>query len=153
MITDERLTTDLDELFRPCSLERFLASACGKSYYHVPGTPGKFAGLLPWPRLNRLLREHWLEPPRIRLGMKGNEVLEDGDLLYIPRGWRHMVVPLAEPTLHLSFDWRNPTGHDFLRWLQQELHAHPVLSRDLPAAGDAAGEAEYIERLRAELMD
>src|SRR5439155_23322885 len=90
--------------------------------------------------------------PESAEGPVWDQVLEDGDLLYIPRGWRHMVVPLAEPTLHLSFDWRNPTGLDFLRWLQQELHAHPVLSQDLPAAEDAAAQAVYMERVRGELM-
>ena len=34
-------------------------------------------------------------------------MLEDGDLLYIPRGWWHVATPLDEPTLHLTVGVNN----------------------------------------------
>ena len=36
-------------------------------------------------------------------------MLEDGDLLYIPRGWWHVATPLDEPTLHLTVGVNNLT--------------------------------------------
>ena len=41
-------------------------------------------------------------------------MLEDGDLLYIPRGWWHVATPLDEPTLHLTVGVNNPNGADLL---------------------------------------
>jgi ribosomal protein L16 Arg81 hydroxylase len=78
--------------------------------------------------------------------------LEDGDFLYLPRGCWHTAAPLAEPTLHLTIVCRNPTGLDFLGWLQEELRSHPDFSSDLPRFGTAAEQTEHLERLRGELL-
>ena len=44
-------------------------------------------------------------------------MLEDGGLLYIPRGWWHVATPLDEPTLHLTVSGlNNPNGADLLSW-------------------------------------
>ena len=48
-------------------------------------------------------------------------LLEAGDLLYIPRGWWHVAMPLDEPTLHLTVGVNNLTGADFLRWFADRL--------------------------------
>jgi hypothetical protein len=49
----------------------FIARIWGKEFLHVPGDPGRYAGLLPWHVLNRVLCEHRLEPPRLRLEQYG----------------------------------------------------------------------------------
>jgi hypothetical protein len=78
--------------------------------------------------------------------------LEDGDLLYIPRGWWHVAVPLAEPTLHLTVGVHNRTGLDLLRWLSERLRASETFRRDLPRLASAAERAAHDARLREELL-
>src|SRR5215218_4984598 len=60
--------------------------------------------------------------------------LEDGDLLYLPRGWWHVAEPLAEPTLHLTVGVHNRTG------------------LDLPRLAPAHERAAHAARLREELL-
>jgi hypothetical protein len=78
--------------------------------------------------------------------------LEDGDLLYIPRGWWHVAVPLAEPTLHLTVGIHNRTGLDFLRWLSEALRACETFRRDLPRLATVSERAAHNARLREELL-
>jgi hypothetical protein len=78
--------------------------------------------------------------------------LEDGDLLYIPRGWWHVAVPLAEPTMHLTVGVHNRTGLDFLRWLSEHVRACETFRRDLPRLASASERAAHAARLREELL-
>lgn len=43
--------------------------------------------------------------------------MEQGDLLYLPRGWWHQAMPLDGPSLHLSVGTYPPTVHDYLMWV------------------------------------
>jgi len=52
-------------------------------------------------------------------------VLEAGDMLYVPRGWWHHVLPADGPSLHLSIGTYAPTVHDFVSW---------ACARHLPSA-------------------
>ena len=80
--------------------------------------------------------------------------LEPGDLLYVPRGWWHEAVPLAEPSLHLSIGAYAPTVNDYLMW---------ACARHLPAVHgarraftDAATPSELdgvLEELRRVVLD
>lgn len=79
--------------------------------------------------------------------------LEDGDLLYIPRGWWHVAVPLAEPTLHLTVGVHQRTGLDLLRWLSERLRASETFRRDLPRLTSRAERAAHSARLREELLE
>ena len=78
--------------------------------------------------------------------------LEDGDLLYIPRGWWHVAQPLAEPTLHLTVGIHNRTGLDILRWLTERMRASEAFRRDLPRMASATERAAHIARMREELL-
>lgn len=78
--------------------------------------------------------------------------LADGDLLYIPRGWWHVAVPLAEPTLHLTVGVHNRTGLDLLRWLSERVRASELFRRDLPRLASAGERAAHNARLREELL-
>lgn len=75
------------------------------------------------------------------------EVLEDGDLLYLPRGWVHAPVPLDEPSLHLTISVTHPTGAGFLDWLADELKEVPEVRAAIPEGADAR--AEWKARLSA----
>ena len=79
-------------------------------------------------------------------------VLEDGDLLYIPRGWWHKVAQLDEPTIHLTFGIYNSTGIDLLAWLTKHLRANQTFRIDLPRFASKAEQEAHIRQLRDELL-
>ena len=78
-----------------------------------------------------------------------SEVLEAGDVLYIPRGWWHDAR--VEPgdasgstgSLHLSCNAPASTGFDFIEWLAGRLSRHEAFRRDLPHSTDEAGGAHF----------
>ena len=272
--------SQLAKILEPVAPGEFLASTWGRSYRHVKGPAGKFARLLPWERLNDILRRHRLDFPRLRLMRDGKpvplasylrhvtparhkrpiprllpvgftrhlregatlvldavdefsapleelaegleqtfrehvqincyagwrttrgfdlhwddhdvfilqvagrkrwrvygetrphpvvsdpepvprpdgeplweDVLADGDLLYIPRGWWHVAFPLDEPTLHLTVGIHNRTGLDLLRWFSERLRSSSELFRqDLPRLAGKDERAAHARRLREELL-
>ncbi|HVZ28372.1 MAG TPA: cupin domain-containing protein [Rhizomicrobium sp.] len=74
-------------------------------------------------------------------------VMEDGDFLYLPRGWWHVVHPMNEPSLHLNIGIQTATGADFLGWWLPRLLRHPELRKDLPLGGDLARGRDYFANL------
>ncbi|HYY42522.1 MAG TPA: cupin domain-containing protein [Pyrinomonadaceae bacterium] len=78
-------------------------------------------------------------------------LLADGDLLYIPRGWWHVALPLDEPTLHLTVGIHNRTGLDLLRWLVERMRSSELVRRDLPRFAGQAQQTAHAAALRAEL--
>jgi ribosomal protein L16 Arg81 hydroxylase len=271
------VASSLSRLLEPHTAEEFLASFWGQTYKHIRGRRGRFASLLPWERLNEILRQHRLDFPRLRLMREGKalpvtsylrhtsgargkqpiprlqpvkfaselragatlvldavdelhapleelaseleflfreriqinsyagwhtsrgfdlhwddhdvfilqvtgrkrwsiygetrphpltgdtdnpkpkgaplwqETLEDGDFLYIPRGWWHVAEPLDEPTLHLTVGIHKRTGIDLLTWLAAQLRASELFRRDLPRFASSAERAAYVRRLGEEL--
>lgn len=80
------------------------------------------------------------------------DYLEDGDVLYIPRGWWHVAFPLSEPTLHLTVGIHNRTGSDLLRWLAKTLEEREIFRQDLPRYASDGELQAHGERLREELL-
>ena len=80
-------------------------------------------------------------------------MLEDGDMLYIPRGWWHVAFPVGEPSLHLTVASVPPHGMDLLQWLIGRLRRHAAVRGDLPQLDDAQGQQAYLETLRPLLAD
>lgn len=78
--------------------------------------------------------------------------LEDGDLLYIPRGWWHVAEPLDEPTLHLTVGIHKRTGIDLLTWLAGQLRASATFRQDLPRFAAPGERAAHMRRLGEELL-
>lgn len=265
---------DLASLLAPVEADEFLRTCWGQNFLHVRGTPLKFSELLPWAALNRILEQHRLEPPRLRLTLEGKPVppaaylsfqtnrkratqtiprldaaqltrqlsegatlvldavdelfppvtdlvealervfrvrvqvnayagwrtshgfdlhwdehdvfvlqvagrkhwkvygmtrkyplgkdvesgqapatplwegmLENGDVLYIPRGWWHVATPLNEPTLHLTVGVNNPTGADLLAWFAGRMRKLEDVRRDLPQFAGVEQQAAYIRQL------
>jgi hypothetical protein len=80
------------------------------------------------------------------------ETLQDGDLLYLPRGWWHLAEPLAEPTLHLTVGVHNRTGLDLLRWMTESMGKSIAFRRDLPRFSSVSERQAHMNQLRAELI-
>jgi ribosomal protein L16 Arg81 hydroxylase len=79
-------------------------------------------------------------------------ILQPGEFLYLPRGWWHAAVAIAEPTLHLTVGCPQRTGADFLRWLHSELSAQPSFQQDLRRFASAEERREQTRQLRDELL-
>jgi hypothetical protein len=77
-----------------------------------------------------------------------DDVLTPGDLLYIPRGWWHVVTPLDEPTMHLTAGLHPPTGIKLVEWAMRDLAASELLRMDLPRFGDRENQRKYLAAVR-----
>ncbi len=116
----------------------FILQVAGRKHWKVYTTTRKYP-------LRRDV-EPATEPPSEVLW---DGLLEDGDLLYIPRGWWHVAEPLDEPTLHLTVGVNNPTGADLLNWLSDRLRALEQVRRDLPHLATSEEQEEYVDTLHA----
>lgn len=81
--------------------------------------------------------------------------LDPGDVLYLPRGWWHQAVPLAQPSFHLSVGTYTATVHDYLMWfsarfLAEQPGARPALT---PESHNAASLRSLLEQLSAAALD
>ena len=75
-------------------------------------------------------------------------MLNSGDLLYIPRGWWHVAVPVDAPTLHLTVGLHRVTGMDFVSWYADRLRSQSVIRKDLPILGTETEKNAYMKSLR-----
>jgi len=85
-------------------------------------------------------------------GASLDQILETGDLMYIPRGCYHVAVPMNEPTLHLTLGVKNPRGMDLLRWIVERLETTEVAVRDLPLLATPSERLRYAEQVRSSLL-
>jgi ribosomal protein L16 Arg81 hydroxylase len=119
----------------------------------------QLAGRKKW-RVYKPTRLHPLQndsetPPEPTMPPVWEGTLNDGDLLYIPRGWWHDASPLNEPSLHLTVSLTPPTALDYLGWVMMRLKAHPELRASLPPDSDwdwRSPLAEKISSLIAEAL-
>jgi len=90
-------------------------------------------------------------PPSTAPAWEG--ILNDGDALYIPRGWWHEAFPLDEPSLHVTVSLTPPTSFDYLGWAVSRLRRHAELRASLPAGENAqAATARTISKLLADML-
>jgi len=80
------------------------------------------------------------------------DTLEDGDLLYIPRGHWHVALPLDEPTLHLTVGIHKRAGVDFARWLTDRLREREIFRADLPRLASADARRRHAALMREQLL-
>ncbi len=79
--------------------------------------------------------------------------LNDGDVLYVPRGWWHEAFPLGEPSLHLTVSLTPPTALDYLGWVMSRLANHAELRASLPPAGDGTWRPKTEMQIAALVAD
>jgi hypothetical protein len=75
-------------------------------------------------------------------------MLEDGDALYIPRGWWHKAYPADVPSLHLTLGTVPPHGYNLLQWLIRRLRSEVAIRRDIPLLRDRKAKIELVNQLR-----
>jgi ribosomal protein L16 Arg81 hydroxylase len=74
-------------------------------------------------------------------------MIEEGDVLYLPRGCWHSAQGNAGPTLHLTVGLINPTGADYLAWVSKGLLANDLFRMDLPDLHGLDVRAEHVAAL------
>ncbi len=62
--------------------------------------------------------------------------LTPGSVLYLPRGWWHLVTPIDEPSLHLTIGVLRPTNADLLGWLLNMARESELVRQDFPLVMD-----------------
>lgn len=80
-----------------------------------------------------------------------HEVLQPGDVLYIPRGHWHYAVAQDTPSLHLTLGICCLTGGNMLDWLIGELKEEEAWRQNLPLMPD--GNIEPLERSVQSLLE
>jgi ribosomal protein L16 Arg81 hydroxylase len=82
-------------------------------------------------------------------------VLEPGDLLYVPRGWWHSVVPFNAGSCHVSVGTYAATVRDYLMWVCSQFFSQQLPARRAfpPASDDRAALAEMLHELRDVALD
>ena len=73
-----------------------------------------FESTFPLPLKNQTSKFHKHECPTIPIF---DEILEAGDILYIPRGWWHTAIPLMEETFHIAVGVHPSTVIDYIKWI------------------------------------
>ena len=74
-------------------------------------------------------------------------ILNDGEMLYLPRGFWHVAYPLDEPSLHVSLSAQPPTGVDFLAWWMRTLRRHPEARVSLTQMDDPGTRQQFLAQM------
>jgi len=80
-------------------------------------------------------------------------VLEEGDVLYLPRGWWHHVIPLDEGSFHLSVGVYPPTYYDYVMWTAAQYLQRLVDLRRAYCFDERGRAGKVLEALPALLAD
>lgn len=82
-----------------------------------------------------------------------NEIIQKGDILFIPRGYWHHAVALREPSLHLTFGFSAVTGLQVIDWLKEKWLTHEAVRQDVPFLESSEERTVYWTTLKNTLLD
>jgi ribosomal protein L16 Arg81 hydroxylase len=85
------------------------------------------------------------QPPKTAPIWEG--ILNDGDVLYLPRGTWHVAYPLDEPSLHMTWSAHTFTGVEFLQWWMRTLRRHPETRASLTRLKNPEDRKAYAAKL------
>lgn len=77
-----------------------------------------------------------------------DEIVNENEILYIPRGFWHAPEPCGEHSLHISFAFRRRNGMDYIKWLTPKLSENLVFRKDIDRFADDKSTLDYINNLR-----
>ena len=97
----------------------------------------------PWTRYRRAVESRAAEDPR------ADDVLEEGDVLYLPRGFIHSAEALGGVSIHLTIGIHSHTRHDLVRTLLELAEEDPRLRQSLPLGVDFGDPAQLGSDLAA----
>jgi hypothetical protein len=64
-----------------------------------------------------------------------DELIEAGDILYVPRGEAHDAVGEVTPSVHLTFGLYGRTGLDVLKWVTEKARSEAIFRMDVTRVG------------------
>lgn len=77
--------------------------------------------------------------------------IDEGTILYIPRGYWHYVKSVNEPSLHLTVTLEPKTAKNYLSWLENKLLDHQIYRMDLPKL-TSPNEVSQFEKKLVDLL-
>ncbi|HVG25593.1 MAG TPA: cupin domain-containing protein, partial [Thermoanaerobaculia bacterium] len=78
-------------------------------------------------------------------------LLQDGDALYLPRGWWHEASGVGEVTLHLTFGIHQRTGLNLMHWMADQLRASTEFRAPLQRFASAEQQQAQLAELRRQV--
>ncbi|MDH0867899.1 cupin domain-containing protein [Mitsuaria sp. GD03876] len=94
-----------------------------------------FAPTLPLPLATQTSLRHKTECP---ITPVFDEILETGDLLYIPRGWWHLAEPIGELSFHIAIGTHTIRVIDYLLWACGRVLPEQLEARRAAGANSSA---------------
>lgn len=122
--------------------DAFILQLAGRKRWRIYGATR------PWP----LQRDVEL-PPRPTGDPVADFMLEEGDVLYVPRGHWHDVSAIGVESLHLTVGVNPATGVDLLAWLSDQARSDPLFREDLPRFADPGVRLDRSEQLRKRIVE
>ena len=106
-----------------------------------------------WGEVRREPLRHDVEPNQVAPSQPvWTGSLDEGDVLYIPRGWWHSAHVARENdgrgTIHLTLSPHNVTGTDILGWVAAKVASHAALRRNVPLHADGESLREFLLEYR-----
>jgi hypothetical protein len=81
------------------------------------------------------------------------ELVEPGDMLYVPRGEAHDAVCEVKPSVHLTIGILAPNGIDLLKWMAQRAEKNAVFRMDVTRVGGQEALNNHGRLLKRHLHD
>jgi len=82
-----------------------------------------------------------------------DELIEPGDMLYVPRGEAHDAVGEVTPSVHLTFGIYAPTGIDVINWVAGRARTDPAFRMDVSRVGGEDALHRYELELKRNLKN
>jgi ribosomal protein L16 Arg81 hydroxylase len=79
-------------------------------------------------------------------------LLNEGDVLYMPRGWWHVARPIDEASVHLTLGMSHPTGLDLMKWLMETMLEHVEIRQGIPHLLNQDEQARHVAALREHVV-
>jgi len=81
-----------------------------------------------------------------------NGMLNEGDILYIPRGYWHHAEGDNNSSLHLTIGIHRKTGVDYFDWIKNQLLTEELFRKDIPLKNKTNDLHHHSEKLRQILL-
>jgi len=80
------------------------------------------------------------------------QVMEQGDCIYVPRGWWYSSQPMDRSSLSLVFSFSNPTGLNLVERLVDQLRLTRIMQVNCPRFSEASVRSRFMTSVQEELL-
>jgi hypothetical protein len=93
-----------------------------------------------------------MPPPEPTWAARWDRVLDQGEGMYLPRGWWHNTTPTSEPSLILAINFRMPTGLDIATRVLGRLESVQIMRMDYPLFAGEELQSKYITQIQCAMV-